>query len=251
MARQDGNIIIRGSLGNLTFRRTKHGAIVQVKSKLNKEQFMTDPRFKNSRGSSNEFTIAGKGAGTLTRMFGAAIEHCCDNLVQSRLTRRLQKVIYADEVSKKGERNLLMGDIKLLNDFWWNRNVHISTILGVRWKLNVDRETGEVTFHIPSFLPKKALRGGSAPSHYRIIASTAEVDWRESDRVAEMEMTDYLEWNKKVSEPFNPVLKITKGSKVPIVSCLAIRWYVKVAGEMNELRDMRYNTAGIVGVDVL
>jgi hypothetical protein len=251
MAKQRGAIILSGSLGNITFRRTKHGPIVQQKSKLTKEDFMTLPAFEGSRGTSNQFKSAAKGASLLRRTFGDALLHCCDNMVHSRLTKRLQTVIYDDKISKKGEQNLLSGDIRLVNDFWWNGNVHIRTIMANGFTVKVERKTGMVTFHIPSFIPKKALTGSVAATHYKLIASATEIDWIDNGRVAEMDSTDYMTWDRNATEPMSLVVLLKKKSKLPIVSCMAICWYKKVSGEMYELRDMRYNTAGIVGVDVV
>jgi hypothetical protein len=250
MAKQSGRLL-RGTIGNITYRKTQDGHIAQAKTSLTRERVSTDPAFENSRGSSHEFGTASTGASILRALFREAIMHCCDNRVQGRLLRRLLKVIEKDTVSKKGERNFLSGDIRELRDFWWNKNAGIEDAIRVDHTVTVDREAGEVRFTIPPLVPKQALKGNPAATHYRIIVSAAEVDWKDNGRAAKMIATDYLPYDKKKTAPFTPVLLITEGSKVPVVSCLSICWYEKIAGEMNVMKDKKYNTAGVIGVDTL
>jgi hypothetical protein len=249
MARQSGHLPLRGTIGNVTYRETQDGSIAQQKTSLTRDQVLTDPAFENSRGSSHEFGTASTGAGILIRLFKPALLNCCDNRVHGRLLRRLMKVIEKDMVSKKGERNFLSGDIRELRGFWWNRHAGIEDALGAHYNVSVDREAGEARFNIPSLIPKQALKGNPTATHYRIIVSAAEVDWKDNGRAAKVQATDYLPYDKKETAPFAPVLLITEGGKVPVVSCLSICWYQKIAGEMNVMMDKRYNAAGVIGVD--
>jgi hypothetical protein len=45
MAKQDGIIELRGSIGNITFRRTKHGLSANRKSNLTAERIAKDASF--------------------------------------------------------------------------------------------------------------------------------------------------------------------------------------------------------------
>jgi len=211
---------------------------------------MNDPVFEGSRGGMNEFTLAGRAAGLLGKVFREGIAKCCDNRIQSRLTQKLQKVISADSVSKNGERNLLMGDILLLNNFWWNKDAQISNIMGAPYRVTVDRTTGEVKFSIPSFVPDELLKSHPTATHFQIIASSAEVDWIDNGRRAAVAKTDFTLMGEIPTKDFTAVLPLTKNSTLPIVSCLAIRWYQSIAGEMVGLYDKKYNTAGVVDVNV-
>jgi hypothetical protein len=250
MAKQSGPLSIRGTIGNLTHRHTQDGDIVQRKTSIDRERFMNDPKFEGSRGGMNEFTLAAQAAGLLSKIFREGIAECSDNRIQSRLTQKLQKVIYADNVSKNGERNLLMGDILLLNNFWWNKEAQISNILGASYQVKVDRATGEVTFNMPSFVPNEVLKSHPTATHFQIIASTAEIDWIDNGRKAVVAKSDFTLVGEIPTKPFTPVLSLTKNSTLPIVSCLAIRWYQRIAGEMEGLYDKKYNTAGVVDVNV-
>lgn len=249
MAKQSGALPLRGTIGNITFRKTKDGDIAQAKSKLTKERVLNDAEFENSRGSSHEFGSASTGAKKLRRIFSKAILNCTDDAVHGRLLKRLQKVIFEDRVSVHGERNLLSGDIRLLRDFWWNVNEGIDNAIRGGYTIKVDRTVGEVSFAILPFIPKQMLKANPTATHYRICASAAEVDWRENAPLAEMHTTDYLPLDNKETVAFNPVLMVREGSVLPIVSCLSISWYQKVAGEMNVMRDKKFNTAGVVDVD--
>lgn len=249
MAKQSGINPMRGTIGNLTHRHTQDGDIVQRKTSIDADRFWNDPAFEASRGASHEFGVAGKAASLLARIFHQGIDKCKDNRVQGRLTKKLRKIINSDAVSKHGERNLLMGDVIQLKDFWWNKKVQISNIMGAPYNVTVDRTAGKVRFSIPSFIPDEALQKHPTATHFQIIASTAEVDWRDNGKKAAIAKTDFLK--KEIpTEAFTGVLPVTKESTLPIVSCLAIRWFQRIAGEMEELFDMDYNTAGIVDVNM-
>jgi hypothetical protein len=249
MAKQLGVIHLRGTIGDVTYRKTQNGHIAQKKTSLTKERVETDPAFANSRRSSHEFGTAAKGAGILRRVFREGIQHCYDRDVQGRLTKRLQSVIEGDTICTKGERNLVCGDLLRLKDFWWNKNTCVASAIAVKYSVEVDRQGGKVSFLIPALIPDDRLKANPSATHYRIIASAAEVNWLEGN-YATVNATDYMKVGRKENDAFTAVIPIKQGSTVPIVSSLAICWYQEIAGEMNVLKDKYYNTAGVVDVNV-
>jgi hypothetical protein len=251
MAKQKGIMPFTGSLGKVTGRQVNGEFILQTKSTLTAERVKTDPKFAGSRKMYNEFGLANKGSKMLRKVFKTAILDCYDNKLRDRLVKKLRKMITEDPISSKGERNLLCGNIGLLNGFWWNKNISISHAIATDYKVSVDRKSGIVKFHIPSFVPKYALTGMINATHYRIIASAAEMNWKEDGPLAKLFTTDYMPFNEVPTTGMDWMIVLSEESTLPIISCLSIVWYQEIAGEKELLRDLSYNTAGIVDVNVV
>jgi len=60
MARQEGHTPMRGTVGNLTYRKIKDKYFVNPKSSLDKKRFNSDDAFTGSRESSGRFSIGQK-----------------------------------------------------------------------------------------------------------------------------------------------------------------------------------------------
>jgi hypothetical protein len=249
MAKQGGHHPLRGTIGDISYRKTQDGYIGQQKSSLTRKRFLTDPAFENSRKASNEFGTAGKGASMLNKIFTEGIRNCCDNRIQSRLTRKMLKVLDTDTISPRGERSLLWGDITLLRDFWWNKQVSISSALGVDCSVKVDRHAGAVRFRIRGFIPDESLKVNPNATHFKITASSAAVDWLPGNKATAIS-TEYIKVDNKKTRTLDFVIPVRQETTLPVVSCLAISWYQHAAGEMYALYDMDYNTAGIMDVNV-
>jgi len=250
MAKQKGIMPFTGSLGEVTGRKVNGEFIIQTKSSLTGDRVKNDPRFAGSMKTANEFGLSNTGLKLLRRTFKAALVDCCDPQMHHRLKRRLRKMLNGDTISTKGERNLLCGDIEILNGFWWNKNLSISDAIAANYEVSVDRKSGIVTFHIPSFVPKDELRGMVNATHFRIIASAAEMNWKEDGPLAKLYKTDYMRFNNVPTNALDCMIALSEGSTLPIISCLSIVWYQEIAGEKEALKDLSFNTAGIVDVDV-
>ena len=239
---------ILGTIGDLTFRQTKYGIVVQRKSSLTKAKMRANPKCKKSLGASNEFTLACKGAKILRDLFIKAIGVCYDNELQSRLVTALRQVINSDKVSTQGEKNLLMGDNRLLRGFDWNRHSNLGRVFGANYRVSVNRQDGEVKFCIPSFIPLNSFPANPGATHFKIHCSTAELNWREDVTFTAMQSTDYLPLNDKPTLPIDFVLLVNENNLIPIASCMAITWYKEVNGKMHIKSTKKYNAAGIVDV---
>ena len=251
MGRYKSNIQISGSVNGMTFRETKYGSIVSGKTGPRAEQVNSDPRFENTRKINDEFARACEGAKIFRGLFTEAIVNCYDTQMHQRLVGMMRKIITSDNVSPKGERNLLMGDNSLIKGFEWNKQTSLRSIIGSNYKVDVDRKAGEVLFHFPSFKPEGGYPQHEAATHYQITAAVAELNWRNDVTYSVMQATDYLSLSDKQAANFSVLLEINKHTKNPIASSLSLTWYEEVSGEMYPLRNIGYNTAAVVDVDVV
>ena len=251
MARYKSNIKIIGSVNGMTFRDTKYGPIVSGKTGPTRNQVRTDPRFARTRKMNDEFARACDGAKIFRGLFSEAIVNCYDTQMHKRLVGLMRKVISSDSVSPKGERNLLMGDNSLIKGFEWNKHASLRSIIGMNYKVDIHRNSGEVLFHFPSFKPEGGYPQHEAATHYRITAAIAELNWRDDLPYTARQTTGYLSLNDTQAANFTVLLEINKQTKNPIASSLSITWYVEVSGVMYPLQNAGYNAAAVVDVDVV
>lgn len=249
MARYKSNIKIKGTVNGMTFRQTPNGSIVSGKTGPTSEQVLGDPRFEKTRKMYEEFARACNGARMFRALFKDAIDNCYDRKMHQRLVGVMRRIINSDTISQKGERNLLMGDCKLLKGFEWNMNSRLANILGMNYRVDVDRKSGEVAFHFPSFTPALKPDKNETATHCRITAAVAELTWREDGPFTAMHTTEYLKLNEKIPANFGIVLLVNEGTERPIASSLSITWYQEVNGMMYQMQNAGYNAGAVVEVD--
>src|SRR5689334_2719328 len=120
MAKLTGILQLQGSVGGLCFVHTREGIIVRAKSSLSRERVRRDPAFARTRENSREFGQVGKAAGLLRRAFFGAAGNALGYKVVNKLVARLYPVMQMDEVSRRGQRSILNGDLRLLEGFEFN-----------------------------------------------------------------------------------------------------------------------------------
>src|SRR5260221_7944894 len=120
MAKQSGILPIEGTLGNITFFKTKDGYMVKEKSSISAAKIANDPAFARTRENMAEFGKAGKASKLLRTVLKTIIQGSTDDRMVSRLTKQMIAVIQADATSERGQRNVIDGEATLLEGFEFN-----------------------------------------------------------------------------------------------------------------------------------
>lgn len=243
---------MQGTIANITFRRTQDGFIAGLRSDLNKERIKSDPSFVRTRENDTEFQNAAKAAEALRNVFTLPILDCHDNRVQSRLVRRTMQVVKSDTTSERGKRNMADGDETLLNLFPWNKYASYTRIMKAPFTISVDRIAGTVTVDIPPFVPDEQLVVNYDATHFKLIASAAEMDWAIANNPdAQMEITAALPVGSTATTAISAALSLTAGTTLPIFVTLSIKWYQQVGGNFYVLKNQDFDGSSIELVDVV
>jgi hypothetical protein len=250
MAKYISNMRVRGTLYGVTYRQTKDGMVMQEKPGPSSEQVKNDPEFVETRKMSSEFGKACTGSRILAQLFSEAIEGCHEKRVNRRLVSVLRKVISSDTVSPKGEKNLVMGDNRLLKGFEWNKNARFGAITRQGITTRIDRKSGQVIFDFSSYVPINVLRAPKGATHYRITAAAAELNWKDNVKNIASHTTEYMPWDGERTQAFSVMVLLNENTKKPIVCNLSIRWYLEVNGIMTPMYNEGFNAAEIVEVEV-
>ena len=177
MAEQDGILKIKGTLGGITFYKSKDGYLVREKGGISKKRMANDPAFKRTRENGNEFGTSGKYGKYLRNAIRPILQSASDKRVVSRLVKKFMDIIKTDNVNARGLRTPVSGDFTLLNGFEFNEAGTLSSTLFSSFSATLDRVTGEGEIEIPEMIPNQMIAAPAGTTHFKLIAAAAEVDF--------------------------------------------------------------------------
>ena len=183
MAKLKSFIKIEGTLDDLTFYKGKQGYLVKTKSGVSANRIKNDPSFARTRENGTEFGQAATSGKKLRRAIIDLLTDAKDDLVTSRLTQTLVKVLKTDTTSPRGERTVAIGLATPegradLNGFNFNDNAILSSVLLSDYTL--DTATGEVD--IPSFVPIQNLDSPEGATHVSFNCGFLNIDFATDDK---------------------------------------------------------------------
>ncbi len=170
MAKLIGPLQLSGSIGDLTFAKTKFGIVVKAKSSLNKEKFYAYESMEGSRKTSKEFGHASLMSVKVRRALKPVAAQANDKTVHFRLNKVMGEVLRTDTDSDKGSRNIGNGDLHLLNGFEWHKKYTLHGTLKANYIANLNRETGTMRMVVPGFRSAQMLKKPKGATHYQIVA---------------------------------------------------------------------------------
>jgi hypothetical protein len=166
MAQQKGILPLRGTIGNITFYKSKDGYLAREKGGIDAQRMATDPAFQRTRENGAEFGRAGKAGKVLRNAVRGLLQNASDSKMTGRLTREMIKVIQADVTSSRGLRNVIDGEATLLLDFDFNTGSKLSATLYAPFTSTINRVTGILSTDIPAFVPANMLAAPGGATQY-------------------------------------------------------------------------------------
>ncbi|GGF24514.1 hypothetical protein [Flavobacterium limi] len=248
MARQKGIIKLKGTIGDITFYKSKDGYIAREKGGIDASRIATDPAFQRTRENGSEFGRAGKAGKVLRLALRSVLINSADSKMVSRLTTQMVKVIQADVTSARGLRNVIDGEAELLSGFDFNINGKLGTILYAPYTATIDRLTGDLTINIAPFVPINMIAAPSGTTHYKIISAGAEIDFEAETFTSSNTETALLPWNTVLTAAIQHTNPITPASIKPLFLALGIEFYQEINGQMYPLKSGASNPLSLVQV---
>ena len=249
MARQKGIIKLKGTIGDITFYKSKDGYIAREKGGIDAKRLATDPAFQRTRENGSEFGRAGKAGKILRTAFRSVLTHSADPKMVGRLTQQMVKVIQADMVSVRGLRNVIDGESELLSGFEFNIDGKLGTSLFAPYVGAIDRATGAITVDLEPFVPVNMIAAPTGSTHFKIISAGAEIDFESETFVETHAETAILPWDAVATVAINLVNTVTPNSIKPLFLALGVAYYQEVNGQMYPLKNGAYNPLALVKVD--
>jgi hypothetical protein len=251
MARQNGIIKLKGTIGDITFYKTKDGHLAREKGTLDANRIKNDPAFQRTRENGSEFGRAGTAGKTLRTALRILLLNSSDSRMVSRLTQSMVKVIQADTTSERGLRNVIDGEAELLTGFEFNIRGKLGTSLFAPFVANIDRATGELSVNLESFIPANMIAAPGGTTHFKITSAGAEVDFEAETFVSSNSETAILAWDFTPTIVISQTNTVTPASTKPLFLALGIEFFQQVNGSMYPLKNGSFNPLALVQVSGL
>lgn len=237
---------LEGTIGNVTFYKSKAGYLAREKGGVDGTRIATDPAFARTRENGSEFGRAGKAGRLLRTALRALLLSVNDTYMSGRLTREFVKVIRADQTSPRGQRNVIDGEAELLQGFEFNQNGRLGSTLYAPFTSSIDRVTGELSVEFPSFVPMNMIAAPAGATHYKINTAGVEVDFEAETFVVDLGSTgeNILGANPSVMTTLTAI--VTPTSTKPLFLAVGIEFFQQVNGVSYPLRNGAFNALSLV-----
>ncbi len=250
MARLKGILPIEGTVGDMTFVKTEDGIILKNKGGVDKSRIETDPAYARLRDHMKEFTGAGKASKLIFRALKSSMYKAADSKVFSRLQKLMMKVVNTDPTNTFGNRNIEDGDLTLLTGFEFNRHSMLDSTFFAPYTTNIDRVTGEAEVVLPAFVPEGSVYMPQGSTHFRVIATGAEIDFAAGTFIVDSEVTAYLPYNNVATAPITLTCALTANTTKRIFLSVGIEFAKEVNGQKYPFNNGSFNGFALVKMDV-
>lgn len=250
MARQVGIVKLKGTIGDITFYKTKDGHLARQKGGIDKERFLNDPNFQRTRENAAEFGRAGKASKALCTAIRPVLNKTKDSRMISRLVKTMMQVIKADQVSDRGERNVLDGELVLLQGFDFNGNARLSATVYAPYTASIDRDTGVLEVDVPAFSPDSQIVAPGGTTHFRLVSAGVEVDFENETFALAQSTSVELPYNNSTTTAISLSNDIgVEESTKPLFLVLGIEFLQEVNGSFYALNNGAFNALNLVKID--
>ena len=229
MAQQKGILPLKGTIGNLTFYKSKDGYLARKKEEWMHSVSPLIPLF-SVRENGAEFGRAGKAGKLLRNAIRAFTQKASDGKMVGRLTKAMIQVIQADVTNARGLQNVIDGEAELLTGFEFNINAQLSSTLYAPFTTTIDRVAGTLAAAIPAFVPVNMIAAPQGATHYRLNIAGVEIDFEGNTYVAETSSTEDLPWDNVLTGAISLETGVTPNSTHPLFLVLGIEFAQEETG---------------------
>jgi hypothetical protein len=248
MARQKGIIPLQGTIGNISFYKSKDGYLAREKGGVDAARIANDPTYERTRENNEEFGRAVKAGKLLRTALRAMVKKASDSNVTGRLVREFMKVVKADQVSVRGKRNVIDGEAELLQGFEFNENGRLGSTFFAPFAANIDRAAGTLAISIPAFIPGNMITAPAGATHYKVSVGGAEIDFEAETYVNTVLDSGERPLNNVLTAPIDISAAITANSGKPLFLALGIEFFQQINNALYTLKNGAYNALSIVQV---
>ena len=248
MAKVKGYLRLQGSMGETTFLKNGTAPSYRAQDKLvvSKDRFKTSPSFARVRENASEFSRAGAGAKLIRNATSSIWQDVKDKTRNKRMLVKAIAIIKSDIASARGHRNMVDGDITLLNRFSFVAGVSLIDVFKPMITSTIDRVAGHVNVAIPSFVPSMELTPPPGATHFQILTAGCEMDFEMDTFKSDLQKTAELPISTTPTGAINLSCTVPANSTRPLIQVFGVRFYQQVAGLMYAVLDAGYNPALIL-----
>lgn len=248
MARQKGLIKLKGTMGDITFYRTRDGYMAREKGGISADRMRTDPAFQRTRENMAEFGRAGKAGKLLRSSVQSLLRSAADSKMVSRLTKEMVKVLQLDAVNPRGLRNVIDGETELLQGFEFNIDAKLGTTFFAPYESVIDRVTGDASIDIDPFMPADSIAGPSGCTHYKLCSAAMSIDFEAGKYNADINETAIQPIDSVLTSAIQLQNTLPAASIHPLFLLFGINFYQEVNGTFYLMKNGAFNALQLVRV---
>ncbi len=249
MARQKGIFKVKGTLDDVTFYKTKgDGYLIKQKSAVDGKRIANDPNYQRTRENNAEFGAAGAAGKLLRAAFKTLTVNASDSKVVSRVVTEMIKVLREDQVSLRGQRNVLDGETELLTGFEFNKDGLLGSTFFAPYVASIDRATGVLQVDVAPYVPANMISAPGGASHFKINAAGAVIDFEKKEYVVDVKQSAVLPWSNVLTTALSLICNVGAATTHPLFLVLGIEFYQEVNGSNYPLKNGAFNCLQIVKV---
>jgi hypothetical protein len=248
MAKQKGVFKIEGTLDDVTFYKSKDGYLVREKGGVSADRIASDPAFARTRENQAEFGRAGKAGKLLRIAIRPLLQSASDSRMVSRLHKAMMQVVKADSTSSRGQRNVLDGELQLLEGFEFNANGKLGQTFFVLFTTSIDRAAGTLRIALPSFAPLQMISAPAEATHYQLVAGGGGVGFEDNTHTLQLYSSGILALTPTPGAASNIDFTVPAGTTHPLFLFMGISFFQEVNGSHYSLKNGAYNALAVVKV---
>lgn len=237
MAKLPGILPLRGTIQEMTFAHTKNGVVVKKKTSVTKERMDTDPAYVRTRESMADFKTASKSAKLLFTAFRNSIPAAKDSELFTRTQALMREAMSFDTSHGRGLKTVADGKPTLLEGFNFNTNSRLESLMFVEFTTTIDRVTGEVEVSLPAYVAEDVIVAPQGATHYRIVATAAELNFTDFAQQHNKQETGYLPLDNQATAASTLTCIVPENSTHPLAVSIGIEFFIDDNGTKYPLKD--------------
>lgn len=248
MAKQTSFVKLKGSMGDVTFVKTKDGYLAKQKTSMNGDRIANGESFARTRENNAEFGRAAGGVKLLRKAIKGLLSGTKDSTVTARLMKEMVKVVKTDITSDRGQRNIVNGEIEMLRGFEFNRNANLDSIVKAAYTMAIDRVTGKLEINIPTLIPMNHIDIPEGTTHFAIVSAGVDADFENDAYTEATSSSGILLWDGNDVGPVKLTNQLAANSTHSLILVLGVQFYQQVNGGNYALNNAGFNPLTIVKV---
>jgi len=249
MAKLDGVLKFKGRVGEVTMWKGADGYQARTKTGMDGNRVKLDPRFERTRENASEFGRAGVGSRVLRTAIAPLLRLASDKRVTSRLTQVMMKVLQADPVSIRGQRNLTNGNPELLRGFEFNIDARLVSAFNPPLAPSIDRVNGVWQVDIPAFIPDDHVSKPEGATHFKLKAAGFEIDFDQQTYDVSIAETQLIPYSREEQEPIQLTEALPPNSTKHLFIIFGIEFFQLVNGLQYALKSGQFNALTMAEVE--
>jgi hypothetical protein len=250
MAKQVGTGKIQGTIGDITYYKSRDGLMAKQKSSVTVERIAKDPAYARTRENNSDFGRACKTGKLIRTAFNSVFSQAADDRMISRLVKAVMRSQKADTVSDRGKLNISSGDASLLESFDFNEKSPLTAVIKTQYAAGFDRATGAATVTLEEFVPAKSIHAPVGATHCKLFSAAAAINFEVGSIIKANTETPEIELGLQLQPAINLEQQLPPNAVDHFMIVLGIEFYQQFNGRFYPMNNGSANAVTIVRVDM-